>query len=149
MGCPSRRDDRMRRRCALAAIVIAAAMPFAARGQRAGGFAHIGVLCPFSPADSDAWHKAFRQGMHELGWVEGSNLAIEMRFANGDASRLPGLAAELLSLKVDLMVAEVTEASEAARRATSTVPIVMVAVGDPVANGLVASLARPGGNITG
>jgi putative ABC transport system substrate-binding protein len=139
----------MKRRSALAAIGIAAALPFAARAQGAGNSARIGVLCPFAPADSDVWHKAFRQGMRDLGWVEGSNLAIEMRFADGDASRLPGLAAELLSIKVDLMVTEVTEASEAARRATSTVPIVMVAVGDPVANGLVASLARPGGNITG
>ena len=92
---------------------------------------------------------AFRQGLRELGWVEGQNLLIEYRFAQGRLDRLPDLAAELVRLKVDLIVAQATPGAAAAKRATKTIPIVMVPVGDPVALGLIASLARPGGNMTG
>ena len=91
----------------------------------------------------------FPKGMNELGYVEGQNLAIEWRFADGDAERLNGLAAELVRLKVDVLVAAGPQAAAAAKRATTTLPIVMVVSNDPVASGLAASLARPGGNITG
>jgi len=107
------------------------------------------VLSPFSIAASAEWHAAFEAGLRQLGWLKGGNLDIKYRFAGGATERLPAFAAELVSQKVDVIVSEVTEASWAAQKATSTLPIVMVAVGDPVAAGLVGNLARPGGNITG
>jgi putative ABC transport system substrate-binding protein len=91
----------------------------------------------------------FRKGMRDLGWVEGQNIAIEYRYAEGKAERLPELAAELVRLKVDCIIAVGGQPIEAAQRATKTIPIVMPVSGDPVAQGFVASLARPGGNITG
>jgi putative ABC transport system substrate-binding protein len=93
--------------------------------------------------------EAFRQGLREHGYVEGKNIAIEYRFADGKFDQLPALAAELVGLRVDVLVAVVTQASIAARDATSTIPIVMVGVSDPVGSKLVATLARPGGNVTG
>ena len=92
---------------------------------------------------------AFRLGLTELGYIEGRNIAIEYRAADGKIERLPGLATELVGLKVDLIVALATPAGRAAQQATTTIPIVVTAMGDPVRDGLVASLARPGGNITG
>lgn len=91
----------------------------------------------------------FSKGLRELGYEEGKNLVIEWRFAEGHFDRLPALAAELVSRKVDVLVASGTHAAEALRRATSTIPVVMAIVGDPVGSGFVASLAHPGGNITG
>ena len=99
-------------------------------------------------SDSDEL-AAFRQRLTELGWVEGRNLAIVARDAGGKMDRLPDVAAELVRLKVDVIVTITTPGAEAAKRATSTIPIVMAGSGDPVQRGLVASLARPGGNITG
>jgi putative ABC transport system substrate-binding protein len=93
--------------------------------------------------------EAFRQEMNKLGWIEGKNITIEYRFAEGKNDRLPELAADLVRLKVDLIVAPSAPSALAAKRATTTVPIVMANVGDPVGAGLVASLARPGGNVTG
>ena len=93
--------------------------------------------------------EAFRQGLRELGWIEGQNIAIEVRAAEGKYDRLPGLAAELVRLKVDVIFASSTPAALAAKHATTTIPIVIGRVADPVGSGLVASLARPGGNITG
>ena len=93
--------------------------------------------------------EAFLQGLRDLGYVEGQNIIIEYRWADGNFERLPDLAAELVRLKVDVIVAVVTQASLAAKNATGTIPIVMVAVGNPVDTGLIASLARPGANITG
>jgi len=93
--------------------------------------------------------EAFRQGLRELGWMEGQNIVIEYRVAEGKIERLPGLATELARLKVALIVAVATPAARAAQRATTTVPIVAIAMGDPVRDGLVASLARPGANLTG
>jgi ABC-type uncharacterized transport system substrate-binding protein len=93
--------------------------------------------------------ESFQQGLHSLGYVEGKNIAIEYRYAEGKADRLPSLAAELVGLNVDVIVTSATPSVLAAKKATSTIPIVFVSVTDPVASGLVASLARPGGNITG
>src|SRR5438132_1269441 len=92
---------------------------------------------------------AFLAGMRELGYVEGKNLAVDWRFADGNDDRLPGLAAELVRLKVDVIVAAPSPAIRAAQQATSTIPIVFPTTGDPVGSGFAASLARPGGNLTG
>jgi putative ABC transport system substrate-binding protein len=95
------------------------------------------------------WHQAFRRGLRDLGWVEGSNISIEYRYAEDRRNRLPDLAADVVRLKVDLIVASSTPEAQAAKNATREIPIVMVIPGDPVASGLIESLARPGGNITG
>ena len=93
--------------------------------------------------------EAFRQELSKLGWIEGKNITIEYRFAEQKPERLPELAADLVRLKVDLIVVTATPPALAAKRATTTIPIVMTSAGDPVGAGLVASLARPGGNVTG
>ena len=115
-----------------------------------GGLRRIGLLetGSASPARIQLW-ETLRQRLRELGHVEGQNIAFESRFAEGKTDRLPGLAAELVGLPVDVIVTSGTPASLAAKRATRTIPIVMAQLADPVGAGLVASLARPGGNITG
>lgn len=107
----------------------------------------IGFLAPGSAATRD--YEGFRQGMRELGHVEGRNLLVQRRFADGKYERLAGLAAELARLDVDVIVAGTTLGVQAARQATTTIPIVMIAVPDPVGEGFATSLSRPGGNITG
>jgi putative ABC transport system substrate-binding protein len=102
-----------------------------------------------APAASAHLVEAFRQGLRELGYVEGKNLVIEQRRAEGRVERLPDLPAELVRLKVDVILASAGQAIPAAKNATGTIPIVTAATVDPVESGLVASLARPGGNITG
>jgi putative ABC transport system substrate-binding protein len=102
-----------------------------------------------TPVSQPAREEAFRQELRRLGYAEGQNMVIEYRSADGRFERLPELAGELAALKVDVIVAVVTQAALAAKQATSTIPIVMVGVSDPVGSGLVASLARPGGNVTG
>jgi putative tryptophan/tyrosine transport system substrate-binding protein len=109
----------------------------------------VGWLSPGSAASDENFLASFRDGLRELGWVVGQNIAIEPRWAEGGFERLPDLAAELVRLPVDVIVASVTQASLAAKQATATIPIVMVGVGDPLGSGLVASLAHPGGNVTG
>src|SRR5215510_8691663 len=109
----------------------------------------IGFLSGSFPSTSPARREAFRQGLRELGYVEGKNIVIEQRYADGKFDRLPALAAELLRLKVDIIVTAGPQSTRPAKQATSTIPIVMALDADPVANGFVASLARPGGNITG
>ena len=109
----------------------------------------IGYLGFSSPSTIPTRIEAFRQGLRELGYVEGKNIFIEWRSAEGNADRLPSLAAELVRLKVDIIVTNGPYSTRAAKAATVTIPIVMAAVGDPVGDGIVASLARPGGNITG
>jgi putative ABC transport system substrate-binding protein len=109
----------------------------------------IGFLTGVSPATNSARHEAFRQGLRELGYVEGKNIVIEYRSAEGKLDRLPALAAELVRLKVDIIVTGGGATTRAGKEATTTIPIVMTQDFDPVANGFVASLARPGGNITG
>jgi len=108
------------------------------------GYLEFGTAAPGTPL-----LEAFRQGLRELGWVEGQNIAIEVRYAEGKRDQLPELAAELVRRKVDLIFASTTPAALAAKHATTTSPIVIGFVGDPVGSGVVASLARPGGNITG
>ena len=112
----------------------------------------IGVLTLRSrstPANPEPFYDAFTQAMRELGYVEGKNLVIEARFADGKSERLPGLVAELIDLKPAVIVTHAMNATEALRRATSTIPIVTSPLNDPVGRGLAASLARPGGNVTG
>jgi putative ABC transport system substrate-binding protein len=109
----------------------------------------IGSLSGSSASTSPTRHEAFRQGLRELGYVEGKNIVIERRWADGKFDRLPTLAAELVRLKVDIILTSGPQATRPAKQATSTIPIVMAQDPDPVGNGFVASLARPGGNITG
>jgi putative ABC transport system substrate-binding protein len=109
----------------------------------------IGYLSATSPSAIVARTEAFRQGLRELGYVEGKNISIEYRFAEGKLDRLPALAAELVRLKVDIIVTAGPAVTRAAKEATTTIPIVMTFDNDPVGTGFVASLARPGGNITG
>ena len=126
-----------------------AAWPLAVRAQQAGKVHRIGVLETISTTLNVANFYALREGLRQLGYAEGQNLVIEYRSADGRDDRFPGLARELLALKVDVIVTRGTPAAKAVKNATSTVPVVMMASGDPVGVGLVTSLARPGGNITG
>jgi putative ABC transport system substrate-binding protein len=120
-----------------------------ARAQQAGKIFRIGYLDPSSASGSTALLEAFRQEMSRLGWMEGKNIAIEYRFSEQKSERLTDLAAELVRLKVDLIVVAGTPTAFAAKNATTAIPIVMINTPDPVSLGLVASLARPGGNVTG
>ena len=130
---------------ALATLLLAAV--HVAEAEQAKKVPKIGILRPVSSPD---WvTEAFQQGLRQLGYIEGRNIIIEYRFADGRGDRLPELAAELVRLNVDVIVASSTPAARAAQDATRTVPIVFVAVSDPVVSGLVASLARPQGNVTG
>jgi putative ABC transport system substrate-binding protein len=128
------------------AVVLAA--PLAAEGQQAAKVPRIGWL-PVNLAAAPLNLEPFRKGLRDLGYVEGRNLVIETRDAEGRLERLPALAAELVALKVDVIVAPGTPQALAAKKATSTIPIVFVGATDPVTDGLVTSLARPGGNATG
>ncbi len=123
--------------------------PLVAPAQQTAKIARIGLLSLASPADVALWYQAFRQGLTDLGWIEGKNIRIEYRYAEGRTERLPDLAAELVRLQVDLIVAVSTPAVRAAKDATTSIPIVIAGAIDPVRLGFVASLARPGGNITG
>jgi putative ABC transport system substrate-binding protein len=123
--------------------------PLAAEAQPAGKIPRIGLLSSFSPSDTTLWHQAFREGLRDLGWVEGKNISIEYRYAEGRDDRLPDLVADLVRLSVDIIVSAFTPDALAAKKVTKTIPIVVVSAGDPVTTGLVESLARPGGNITG
>ena len=120
-----------------------------AEAQQPTKVPRIGYLSAASPSANSARIEAFRQGLRELGYVEGKNIVIEWRSAEGKLDRLPALAAELVRLKVDVIVTGGPTATRAAKEATATIPIVMAQDTDPVGNGFVASLARPGGNITG
>ena len=142
----------MMTRAALAATLALSllATPLAAGAQQVGKPYRIGILSGGSPDKNSPHIEAFRQGLRDVGWVEGRNVVIEWRSAEGRTDRLTGLAAELVDLKVDVIVtAGSTPATLAAKRATTTTPVVMVGVGAPLDTGLVASLARPGGNVTG
>ena len=125
------------------------ALSYSASAQQSGKIFRIGYLDSSTPSGSVVLVDTFRQELSNLGWIEGKNITIEHRFSEGKTDRLPELAAELVRLKVDLIVVASTPPARAAKSATTTIPIVMAIAGDPVGAGLVASLARPGGNVTG
>jgi putative tryptophan/tyrosine transport system substrate-binding protein len=141
----------VRRRDFITAIAVSGfAWPFVVRAQHSSGLPLIGILSPQSAATAAPNVEAFRSGLHDLGYVEGRNIAIDLRYANGDLGRMSELAAELVALKPAAIVAGSEPAILAVRNATRTIPIVMSATNeDPVALGLAVSLARPGSNVTG
>src|SRR5215467_12950936 len=126
-----------------------AAWPIAARGQQGSRLSTIGFLGSSTSSAMSQWVAAFVQRLRDLGWIEGRTVAIEYRWAEGRSSRAAEIAAEFVRLKVGVIVVSGTPAILAAKQATSVVPIVFATAGDPVGSGLVASLARPGGNVTG
>jgi putative ABC transport system substrate-binding protein len=142
-------NNRRKLLVALGAGVLA--VPLVSFAQQQGKVWRVGFLALRQVAilDSDSYYGPFRRGMSELGYVEGKNLVIEWRSADGKFESLPALAAELVKMKVDIIVTAGPQAVSAMQKATTTIPIVMVNPADPVRSGLVASLARPGGNITG
>jgi ABC-type uncharacterized transport system substrate-binding protein len=134
--------------------IVALAFTFAlggavAEAQQAGKIFRIGFLDPSTASGSAVSLEAFRQEMRKLGWIEGKNITTEYRFAEQKPERVPELAADLVRLKVDLIVVSGTPQALAAKKATTTIPIVVTTASDPVGEGLAASLARPGGNVTG
>jgi ABC-type uncharacterized transport system substrate-binding protein len=139
----------MKRREFISLLGSAAAWPLAARAQQAGKLATIGCLVPGTPSSHGQWFAVFVQRLRELGWIEGRTVAVEYRWAEGRSERFAEIAAEFVQRKVDVIVTASTAAVLAAKQATSVIPIVFAAAGDPVGIGLVASLARPGGNVTG
>ena len=138
-----------RRRLLIAAGASALVAPFGSFAQKQGKVWRIGFLGPTSAAGIAKRLAALRAGLRELGYLEGKNLSIDFRWAEGEYSRLPGLAQELVALNPDLIVTHTAPGTIAAGQATRTIPIVMMAVGDAIASGLVTNMARPGGNITG
>src|SRR5262249_4638103 len=152
MPCPEPRGPVMRRREFIAFVGDVAAWPIVARAQRTDKIRQIGFLAPrplSTPSKPDAYYDAFAQKMKDLGYIEGKNLHIEWRSAEGNYDRLPTLAAELVNANPEVIATDGTPPVEALRRVTSTIPIVTAAAGDRVKSGFAASLARPGGNITG
>ena len=146
---------RVHAQVAMRLVTIAAAFllfsaPLAVEAQQPGKVYRVGVLTnkASDPAEARLW-QAFRSGLRERGWIEGQNILIEFRAAEGNTARLPELAADLVRLKVDLIVARASIWVQTAKEATSSIPIVSLVHADPVGTGHVASLARPGGNITG
>ena len=137
-----------RRRFLLTSLAVTLAAPLTAEAHQAK-IARIGYLSPLSAAADSSQMEAFRQGLRELGYIEGQNAVVEVRYADDKSSRLPALAAELVRLEPDVIVAAPTTAVRAAQQATRTIPIVMAFAGDPLGERFVAGLARPGGNITG
>jgi putative ABC transport system substrate-binding protein len=133
----------------IAVCATLSALCASAQAQEAGKVHRLGYLSRAGSADPPLLREAFQQGLRELGYVEGKNIIFEYRFAEGKLDRLPGLAAELVRLKCDVIVTASTPATQAAKQATTIIPIVMANVSDPVEMGLVGSLARPGGNVTG
>ena len=139
----------MRRREFIAALGGAAALPLAAQAQQAGKLPTIGYLGSATPATQGQWVATFVERLRELGWIDGRNVTIEYRWGEGRDERFAEIAAEFVRLKVDVIVTLGTQPVLAAKQATAHVPIVFAAAGDPVGTGLVASLARPGSNLTG
>jgi putative ABC transport system substrate-binding protein len=131
------------------AIALLFGLSFSTEAQKAKTVSRIGFLPPFSASSDSTRRDAFLQGLRDLGYVEGKNIAIEYRYTDGELDRLPDLAAEPVRLNVDVIVTASISAARAAKKATGTIPIVFASVGDAVESGLVSSLARPGGNATG
>ena len=127
----------------------ATAWPLAARAQQSGKLRTIGFLGPNTHSAASEWVAALVQRLRELGWMEGRTITIEYRWVEGREERFAEIAAEFVRLKVELIVTSGTPAVMASKKATSVIPIVFATAGDPVGSGLVASLARPGGNVTG
>jgi len=147
---PGRLTRTMHRGALVVALVLSSiAAPLAVDAQRPEKLFRIGMLERTSTAINAANLEGFRQGLRELGYVEGKSFVIEYRSADGRDERFPSLAAELVRLKVDLILTRGTSAALAAKNATGTIPVVITGVGDPVGQGVVASLARPGANVTG
>ncbi|MGH6840545.1 MAG: ABC transporter substrate binding protein, partial [Methylocella sp.] len=138
-----------RRVAFLIVAILSWAVAHPAAAQQAKKVPRIGLLFIGAASSVAPYTNAFRLGLRELGYVEGQNLAIEHRFAEGKLDRLPELAAELVRVKVNVIVVSSTPAVLAAKKATKEVPVVFYTISDPVAEGVVASLARPGGNLTG
>lgn len=138
-----------RRQITLAGLLAGLGAPRGGRSQTGSAMRRVGVLHVTSESVSVQRHQAFRQGMLELGWVAGKNIEYRFAYADGDVSRLDALARELIDHKAEVIVNSSGASTRALQRATKTIPIVMVNVANPVGNGFVASLARPGGNITG
>jgi putative ABC transport system substrate-binding protein len=138
-----------RRREFIAGLGSAAAWPLLARAQQRGRMWRIGFLGATSASQIHAQVEGFRSGLRDLGYVEGANVLIEYRWADEKYERLPELAADLVRSNIDVIVTHGSPGSVAAKQATSRIPIVIAAIGDPVAVGLVTGVARPGGNITG
>ena len=139
----------MRRREFITLLGGAAAWPLAARGQQSGRIVRIGILSTANPRSS-SFYQSFERRLRDLGHVEGQNIVFEYRNAEGEVDRLPDLAAELTRLDPSIIVSSTVAATSAVKRATSTIPILVVAVNyDPIALGYVDNLARPGGNVTG
>ncbi len=150
MKGPGRLTRTMHRGALVVALVLSSiAAPLAVDAQRPEKLHRIGMLERTSTAINAANLEGFRQGLRELGYVEGKSFVIEYRSADGRDERFPSLAAELVRLKVDLILTRGTSAALAAKNATGTIPVVITGVGDPVGQGVVASLARPGANVTG
>ena len=126
-----------------------AALPLRVRAQQPGNLRTIGLLVPGTRSVFSPWTAVFVQRLHELGWIEGRNIVIEYRWAEGRSERYAEIAAELVQLKSDVIVVGGNEAAIAVKQATSVIPIVFAAAADPIGTGLVSSLTRPGGNITG
>jgi putative tryptophan/tyrosine transport system substrate-binding protein len=139
----------MKRRQFITLLSAAAAWPLAARAQQAGKLPTIGLLVSSTPADESQRVGAFTQRLHQLGWIDGRTITIELRSADGRPERAHEIAVEFVRRKVDVIVTSGTPIVAVVKQATSTIPIVFAVAGDPVGNGLVASLARPGGNVTG
>jgi len=133
----------------VAAVLLLHVVTFGAEAQTGRKSSRVGFLSIFSPSDVPRWREGLTNGLRDLGYVEGRDIVFEYRHAEGHRERLPSLAAELVRLNVDIIVAETTPASLAAKQATTTIPIVMTIVGNPVEAGLITSLGHPGGNITG
>ena len=151
-ACAQRRTvpgGSIRRHRALACALIAFTLPLPVEAQEAPRVVKVGLLTPSSPGGSGHLVAAFRQGFRELGYVEGKTFILEARYGDGKTERLPELARELVRLKADVIVTSTDVATAAVRRQTRTIPIVMALSTDPVGTGFVASLARPGGNVTG
>ena len=144
-----RRKAMKRKIVSVLLAILSLSLLHPAEAQQSKKVPRIGFLTPASPSANAARIEAFRQGLRELGYVEGKNIVIEQRYAEGKLDRVPALAAELVRLKVDVIVTGGSISTRRAKEATVTIPIVMFQDNDPVGNGFVASLARPGGNITG
>jgi putative ABC transport system substrate-binding protein len=139
----------MRRREFITLLGGVAAWPLAARAQQTAKLTTIGLLISGSPLSHGPWVAAFAKRLHDLGWIEGRTVAIEYRWAEGRSERFTEVAAEFVRLKVDVIFAAGTPTTAATKQATSVIPIVFAGAGDPVGSGLVAGLARSGGNVTG